>query len=99
MPLLAKWRAHDVFRAVEARLVVVVDREEEVLGACLGVCRQAAVAEEPDLLERLRGREMDDVKRDAAGHLGEPEGAVGRLTLGLGWPRQRMPLRPGVLRG
>src|SRR6267378_1830067 len=67
VPPLAKWRAHDVFRAVEARLVVVVDREEEVLRARLGVRGQATVAEETNLLERLRRREMDDVQRDLAG--------------------------------
>src|SRR5207247_7691223 len=60
MPLLAKRRAHDVFRAVEARLVVVVDREEEVLRARLGISRQAPVAEGPHLLERLAGRRVDE---------------------------------------
>src|SRR5439155_22631274 len=92
MPLLAERRAHDVLRAIKARLVVVVDREEEVLRTRLRVRRKAAVAEEPHLLKRLRRGEMDDVERDAAGHLGQPERPVRRLGLGLRRPRDRLPL-------
>src|SRR5438552_8730222 len=99
MPTLAKRWAHYVLRAVEAGFVVVVDREEEVLRACLGVRGQTAVAEEPHLLERLRRGQVDDVERDAAGHLRQTEGAICRLALGLGRPRQRVPFRLGVLRG
>ena len=56
-------RAHDVLRAVEAGLLVVVVGEEEVLRAGLGVGGQAAVARRRDLVERLGGREVDDVDR------------------------------------
>src|SRR5207244_13578027 len=54
MPTLAERRAHDVLRSVETWLVVVVDRETEGLRARLGIRRQAAVAEGPDLLDLLR---------------------------------------------
>src|SRR5439155_18981532 len=48
VPLLAQRRAHDVLRALEPRLAVAVDRQEEVLGTGLRVRRQAAIAEERD---------------------------------------------------
>src|SRR5438105_13459976 len=99
VPPLAQRRAHHVLRPVEAGLVVVVDREEEVLRARRGVRREPAVAEEAHLLERLRGGEVDDVQRDPARHLGEAERAVCGLALGLGRPRERVPLRRGVLLG
>src|SRR5438105_15646258 len=98
MPAMPKRRAHYVLGSVEARLVVVVDREEEVLRTRLGVRGQTAVAEEPHLLQSLRRGKVNDVERDAAGHLRETEGAICRLALGLGRPRQRMPLRLRVLR-
>src|SRR5205814_3598255 len=97
MPLFTQRRAYHVLRAIEARLVVVVDREEEVLRARLRVRGEATVAEESHLLERLSGRQMHDVQRDPACHLREAEGAVGRLGLGLGWTRERVPLRRRVL--
>ncbi len=53
---------------------------------------QAAVARLGDLLERLGGREVDDVERHAR-HLGEADRAVRRLGFGARRPRERMPLR------
>src|SRR5206468_6815925 len=91
VPALAKRGAHHVLGYVEAGFVVVVDRQEEVLRARLGIRGKAAVAEEPDLLERLRRGQVDDVKRDPAGHLRQTEGAVRRLAFRLGRPRQGVP--------
>src|SRR5207237_2410485 len=99
MPTLTKRRPHHVLGPVETRLVVVVERKEEVLGARVRIRRQSAVTEEAHLLERLRRRQVNDVQRDAAGHLRQTEGAVRGLALGLGWPGERVPFRLGVLRG
>src|SRR6185503_12581068 len=81
----------------ETRLVIVVYRKEQVLRTRFRIRGQPAIAEEPDLLERVRGRQVDDVERHAARHLRQTEGAARRFALGLGWTRERVPLRCGVL--
>ena len=92
VPLLAQRRRHHVLRAVESGLLVVVVGQEQVLRARLGVGRQPHVARLPDLLERVRRREVDDVDRHA-GHLGERDRAAGGFAFGRRRTRQRVILR------
>src|ERR1039457_3838360 len=84
--LCAERRRHDVLRALEPRLLVVVIREEEVLRTRFGVHGQAAVARLGDLLEGLGGREVDDVERYAR-HFREADREVRRLGFGARRPR------------
>ena len=58
----------------------VVERQEQVLRARLGERGGAAVARVADRLERLLGRQVDDVDGHL-GRLGEADDAVGRLAL------------------
>ena len=91
----AQWRAHHVLRAVETGLLVVVVGKEEVLRARLGVSGEPAVARLRHHFERFRGREVDDVDRDAR-HLRERDRAVGRLAFRAGRAGERVVLRLGL---
>ena len=91
-------RAHDVLRALEAGLLVVVVREEQVLRAGLGVRRQSAVARLGDHLERLCRGQVHDVDRHVR-HLGQRDGAVRGLRLGACRPRQRVVFGRGLAFG
>src|SRR5439155_276736 len=63
------------------------------------VSTPGALAEEPDPFERGGRRAAHDVAGGAAAQLGEAESARGRLALGFGRARERVPLRRRVLLG
>ena len=95
---LAERRRADPLGALEAGPRQIVLREEEVLDAGLAVDRPLPRrARQADRLDRARVGDVDDVER-RAGHLGQPDGAVGRLGLQLRRARQRVVLRVGVAR-
>ena len=93
--VVAERRAHDVLRPAEARLLVVVVRQEQILRAGFREGRQAAVARVRDHLERLGRREMDDVHRHV-GDFGERDRTMGRLRFGARRARQRVEFRRGL---
>ena len=72
-------RRADELGALEA-VAEVVERQEQVLRAGLGVDRPAVVPGLADLVEGVLGRHVDEVDRGAGG-LGQPDHAVRRLAL------------------
>ena len=88
----AQRRAHHVLRSLEARLLVVVVRQEQILRTGFRERRQAAIARFGDHLERFGGGQVDDVDRHV-GDLGERDRAMRGFAFGARRPRQRVILR------
>ena len=93
--LVAQRRAHHVLRSFEARLFVVVVRQEQILRTGFRERRQSAIARFGHHLERFGGGEVDDVDRHV-GDLGERDRAMRGFTFRARRPRQRVILRRGL---
>ena len=65
MPLFAKRRCKNIFRAFKAGNIEVFDREIQVLRAGLGIDRKAAVARLPNLFEGFIAAKVHDVDRSS----------------------------------
>src|SRR5258708_8664791 len=61
MPLFTQRRSENIFRAFEAWLVHVFERQIKILGTGLGIDRQTAVPGLANLLQSIVATEMDDV--------------------------------------
>src|SRR5882672_10443827 len=84
MPLFAQRRSENIFRAFEAGLVHVFEREVKILRTGLGVDRQASIAGFTDFLQSVVATEMHDVDW-RTGHFCESDGA----RRGFGFRRGR----------
>ena len=72
--------------------------EREVLDQRLAEHAHALLAGAADRFMRLLAGDVHDIER-RAGHVGDHDGAVGRLALDLGRPRIGMRLRPVIAFG
>ena len=79
--LFAQGRGEDVFGAFEVGALQFFDGEKKILRAGFGEGGETAVARFADLVERVFGREVDDVD-GRSGHFGERDGAVDGFGFG-----------------
>src|SRR6266511_129158 len=54
--LVTQWWRHHILRTIKPRLIVIVERKEEILGTSLGECRYSAIACLANLIERVGTR-------------------------------------------
>ena len=78
--LFPRRRRADASGALDAAMLDVLGREEQILRAGLAVDLQAPILGPADLLRRRPVRDMGDEQRHA-GHLGEGDGPVGRFPI------------------
>src|ERR1700689_3082728 len=65
MPLFAKRRGEDIFRALKTGNIKVFDREIQILRARFGIDGKAAIARLPNFFESLIAAQMNDVDRSS----------------------------------
>src|SRR6266704_1585198 len=92
MPLFAERRREDVLGGLEARRVHILEREIQILRACLGVSGEAAVPGFADFFERLVAREMNDIDGRSR-HFRESDGTGSGFGFGSGWASERVIFR------
>src|SRR5215813_2379538 len=98
VPLLAQRRSENILRALEARLLHVVERKVQILRTCLSIDRQTAIASLANFFERIVAAQMDDIHR-RSGHLGQCDGAGRSLSLGGRRTRERVIFGSGLALG
>jgi hypothetical protein len=89
IPFFAQRRREDVLGPVEARLVVAIDVEQQVLRTGLGVGHDAARLRHAQLVQRVITAQMHDIDRRPR-HLGDRQRAVHAFRLQPRRPRQRV---------
>ena len=92
-----RWRHHEL-RCLEARPVVLLFGEEEIVRAGLGMDGEPAVPRFRHRVERLARREVHDIDR-RLGELRDADDPVGRLALHQGGPGQHVPLGARIAGG